>query len=760
MTNVMTKPTNLREHLSGIVERVTFHNLNNGFCVLRVKVKGHKDLVTVTGIVPSVSPGEYIKCSGLWYNDLNHGKQFKADFLRSMPPSTLEGIEKYLGSGLIKGIGPHFAKKLIAAFADKVFEVIENQPELLSTVEGIGKIRAESICSNFRDQKVVREIMIFLQSHGVGTTRATRIYKTYGEDAIKLVSENPYRLAKDIRGIGFISADTIAGNLGISKDSLIRARAGISHILLEATSSGHCGLPLELLTQNSQELLKIDESKIELALKEEIKIKTLTNDKLGDVESIFLTSYYLYEKNIARILQSMASSISWNNSISKTGVKEEVIFTINQVEKQLNIKLAQSQKLAIIQALSSKIMVITGGPGTGKTTLINALLKTLDSKNLNIKLCAPTGRAAKRLSESTGLEAVTIHRLLEVDPNHGGFKRNEESPLSCDYLVIDETSMVDVQLFHSLLKALKPETALLLVGDVDQLPSVGAGQVLSDIISSKAIPTIKLTEIFRQAAKSDIITNAHLVNKGIVPSLRSKQNPQSSNEDADVKESDFYFVEAELGENIISKIIKLVKERIPKKFKLNPVKDIQLLCPMQRGGAGARSLNIELQKALNSHYGSGIIKYGQTFAHNDKVMQTENNYDKEIYNGDIGTIKSINELDQEVIINFYGRELTYNYADLDQITLAYATTIHKSQGSEYPAVIIPLTMQSYMMLRRNLVYTAITRGKKLVVIIGQKKALALAIKDNRTSARYTKLKEWLVLNDKKVDCNHCLSASY
>jgi len=378
-------------------------------------------------------------------------------------------------------------------------------------------------------------------------------------------------------------------------------------------------------------------------------------------------------------------------------------------------------------------MVITGGPGTGKTTLVNALLKTLAAKKLNIKLCAPTGRAAKRLSESTGLEATTIHRLLEIDPAYGSFKRNEESPLLCDYLVIDETSMVDVPLFYSLLKALPLHSALLLVGDVDQLPSVGAGQVLKDIISSRVISTVQLTEIFRQAATSKIITNAHSVNQGMLPNL---QPPK--------EESDFYFIEAEHGDDIINKIITMIKDRIPKRFNLNPVHDIQLLCPMQRGRAGARSLNVELQKVLNPNYSKGILKFGQIFAVGDKIMQTENNYDKETYNGDIGIIRAINEQDQEITINFYNRDVTYDYTDLDQITLAYATTIHKSQGSEYPAVIIPLTMQSYRMLRRNLIYTAITRGKKLVIIIGQKKALAIAVKDNTSSHRYSKLKEWLM----------------
>jgi exodeoxyribonuclease V alpha subunit len=715
-----------KEYLSGTIERITYHNTDNGFCVLRVKVKGHKDLVTVTGSVPSVSVGEYIKCSGIWHNDRNHGKQFKADFLKSLPPDTLEGIERYLGSGLIKGIGAHFAKRLVSAFGDKVFEVIENKPDLLSTVDGIGKIRAQSICANWQDQKIIREIMVFLQSHGVGTTRATRIYKTYGEKAIEIVSQNPYQLAKDIRGIGFISADTIAGNLGIAKNSLVRARAGIAHVLLEATSDGHCGLPKEILIQSSHKLLEIEKDLIELAIVEEIKLKSLVADTLNNIETIFLTSYYVYEKNIAKILLNLAKSpVLWNQT--------DTTKILPIVEEQLNIKLAKSQKLAISKALESKLMVITGGPGTGKTTLVNALLKTLAAKKLNIKLCTPTGRAAKRLSESTGLEATTIHRLLEIDPAYGSFKRNEESPLLCDYLVIDETSMVDVPLFYSLLKALPLHSALLLVGDVDQLPSVGAGQVLKDIISSRVISTVQLTEIFRQAATSKIITNAHSVNQGMLPNL---QPPK--------EESDFYFIEAEHGDDIINKIITMIKDRIPERFNLNPVHDIQLLCPMQRGGVGARSLNVELQKVLNHNYSNGILKFGQIFAVGDKIMQTENNYDKETYNGDIGIIRAINEQDQEITINFYNRDVTYDYTDLDQITLAYATTIHKSQGSEYPAVIIPLTMQSYRMLRRNLIYTAITRGKKLVVIIGQKKALAIAVKDNTSSHRYSKLKEWLM----------------
>lgn len=743
MTSTYQNDQQAREYLSGIIERITFHNADNGYCVLRVKVKGHKDLVTVTGSVPSVLVGEHIKCSGVWYNDRNYGRQFKADFLKSLPPDTLEGIEKYLGSGLIKGIGAHFAKKLVLTFKDRVFDVIETRPDLLSTIEGIGKMRAQSICTNWQDQKIIREIMVFLQSHGVGTTRATRIYKTYGENAIEVVSANPYQLAKDIRGIGFISADTIASNLGIEKNSLIRAIAGISHILLEAANDGHCGLPKDILVQNSIKLLEIDESLIQQAIEEEIKQGVLIADIIDRFDNrneptstnsnnnniiIFLASYYYYEQTIARILINLLNSlISWN--------KDDVDELVPQIEEQLNIRLASSQRLAIKKALGNRAMVITGGPGTGKTTLVKTLIKTLEAKNLNIKLCAPTGRAAKRLSESTDLEATTIHRLLEINSVHGGFKRNQDNPLFCDYLVIDEASMVDVPLFYSLLKALPPHAALLIVGDADQLPSVGAGQVLKDIISSKVIPTVQLTEIFRQAATSKIITNAHKINSGLMPELNSRNNQ-------DNPDSDFYFIEAEENEDIISKIITMVKTRIPKKFGLDPVQDIQILCPMQRGGCGARVLNVELQQALNSNYNKGISKFGQIFAPGDKVMQTENNYDKDIYNGDIGTIININEQEQELLIRFYDRDVIYDYTDLDQITLAYATTIHKSQGSEYPAIIVPITMQSYMMLRRNLIYTAVTRGKNLVVIIGQKKALALAVRES-SSHRYTKLRTWL-----------------
>lgn len=713
------------EYLSGIVERVTYHNQENGFCVLRVKVKGNRELVTLVGNVPSISPGEYIKSSGNWKNSPDHGLQFKADFLKALPPNTLEGIEKYLGSGLIKGIGPHFAKKLVKKFGDEVFDVIELKPERLTEIEGVGKKRAQSICTNWGEQKIVREIMVFLQSHGVGTARATRIFKTYGDDAIKIVSENPYQLARDIRGIGFMSADTIARNLGIAHDSLIRAQAGINHTLLEAASEGHCGLPEEELLGKAGKLLEIHEPILKQAIQAELEAGFIISDAIDGIKSIFMASYYAYEKNIAAKLKSLAKDKpSWEEIDTDKAIQ--------WAEKKTNIQLAENQRLAVQTALTSKTMVITGGPGTGKTTIINAILTVLRAKKVRVKLCAPTGRAAKRLSESTGLEALTIHRLLEIDPSCGKFKRDEDYPLDCSCLIIDESSMVDVQLFHSLIKAIPQDAALLIVGDVDQLPSVGAGKVLSDIIDSRIIPVVRLTQIFRQAKTSDIITNAHKINKGTLPDLRS----------AGV-ETDFYFTESE-PENAMAKIITIIKERIPKKFGLNPLCDVQVLCPMRRGGVGSQAINIELQKVLNPNYESGVEKYGQRFAVGDKVMQIVNDYDKDVYNGDIGYIKLHKEEEKEMVIMFDGRDVIYDYTDLDQITLAYATTIHKSQGSEYPAVIMPVTMQSFMMLKRNLIYTGVTRGKKLVVIIGQKKALAMAVKNTKGLKRYSKLKEWLV----------------
>lgn len=710
------------ESLSGSVERVTFHSEESGFCVLRVKVRGNKDFVTVTGSAVSIAPGEYIECQGNWFNDKNYGLQFKSHRLTVVPPSTLEGIEKYLGSGMIKGIGPHFAKKLVKAFGEQVFDVIEESPDRMLELPGIGAKRKERVVSAWAEQKVIREIMVFLQSYGVGTSRAVRIYRTYGNEAIAKVSENPYRLALDIHGIGFKTADTIAQKLGIPKDSLIRAQAGVRHVLQELSGEGHCASERDKLIESSSKLLEIPHELASTALDTEVKAGNLVEETIDDRQVLYLTALHKAEVGVAASLLRLAQGEApWSSVIVEKAIP--------WVEARAGIQLSESQKTAVGLALKNKLLVITGGPGVGKTTLVNSILRIIAAKQAEILLCAPTGRAAKRLSESTGLEAKTIHRLLEFDPKAFGFKRNRDNPLDADIVVVDEASMIDIVLMNQLLKAIPDTAALLLVGDVDQLPSVGPGAVLSDIISSETIPVVRLTEIFRQAATSKIIVNAHRINHGKMPLKAEKQEELS----------DFYFVPAETPEEISEKLLQIVCERIPKRFGFDAVKDVQVLTPMNRGGLGSRSLNVELQKRLNSSSGPQVTKFGWSYGAGDKVLQTVNNYDKEVFNGDIGTISSIDLEESELVIEFDGREVKYDINELDEISLAYAASIHKSQGSEYPAVVIPLATQHFMMLERNLLYTGVTRGKKLVVVVGQFKALAMAVKNKRSARRLTAL---------------------
>jgi len=763
------------EVLAGSIERVTFHNAESGFCVLRIKARGHRELVTVVGHAAEISAGEWVTVSGTWVNSREHGQQFKAAFLRSSPPTTSEGIEKYLGSGMIRGIGPIYASKLVATFGAEVFEVIEQAPERLREVPGIGRVRAGRIATAWADQKVVREIMVFLHSHGVGTARAVRIFKTYGNDAVQVMAENPYRLARDIRGIGFRTADAIAARLGIEATAMIRLRAGINYALLEASGEGHCGLPTAELLQLAGELLAVERpappppadpkvtqgsgqdgsaakptllretppkrvplepALIQAALDLELSEGSVVADALAGEAAIFLAHLHRDERRIADVLQELAQGAPPWGQIAAAKA-------ITWVEQRLDLELAASQREAVQQALASKVLVITGGPGVGKTTLINAILRILAAKKLRIQLCAPTGRAAKRMAEATGLEAKTIHRLLEFDPAAYGFRRGAELPLECDLLVVDETSMVDVPLMASLLAAIPPEAALLLVGDVDQLPSVGPGQVLADVIASDAIPVARLTEVFRQAASSRIITTAHAINAGTIPDLRPP---------ADGASSDFYFLPAETPEQAVALILKVVGERIPARFGFDPIGQVQVLCPMARGGCGSRSLNIELQKLLNPDPVEQVERFGWRFAPGDKVMQIANDYEKEVFNGDVGTIDAIDADNSELSVLFPtseagvagSRAVVYGWGELDHLVPAYACTIHKSQGSEYPAVVIPLLTQHYAMLQRNLVYTGLTRGKQLVVLVGQKKALAMAIKNHLGRRRYTKLAEWLV----------------
>lgn len=716
------------QRLLGSVERVTFHSENTGFFVARVKVKGYLDLVTVTGKIPVIRTGEHIECQGVWFNDVNYGVQFKTYLVKTIIPTTQEGLEKYLGSGMMNGIGPCFARLLVSRFGDDVFDVIERHPERLLTIAGIGKKRQKKIITAWTKQKVVSEIMVFLQSHGVGTARAVRIYQTYGDEAINKVRENPYRLALDVHGIGFKIADKIAQNLGVNLHSLIRAQAGLRHILYELAGQGHCAEEQTALIHQTHTLLDIPESIIQEAIRTELDSHHLVAQPVKKSIWLFLAPLALAEQGVAgHIKRLLTTPPPWGViTLSKA---------IPWVENLNKITLSNSQRIAIEQTVTNKVSVITGGPGVGKTTVINSILHIIKAKGIHITLCAPTGRAAKRLSESTGHKATTIHRLLAFDHRSLDFKHNADNPIDTALLVVDESSMVDIILMNKLLRALPDHAALLLVGDIDQLPSVGPGYVLADIINSQMIPVSRLTEIFRQIACSKIITNAHAINAGRMPDVTN--NGESS---------DFLFITADTIEDIKDKLLNFVLHRLPTQFGFDPVKDIQILTPMNRGGMGTHNLNNILQSQINGNAKPKITSYGQTFAPKDKVIQVINNYDKDVFNGDIGIIQAIDTENAEAFIQFEDKEIHYYFNELDEISLAYATTIHKNQGSEYPCVVILLSIQNYLMLERNLIYTGVTRGKKIVVIIGQKKALSIAVQTQRSRQRKTWLRERLKLS--------------
>ncbi len=713
------------ERLAGSVERVTFHSEESGFSVLQVRVRGKREPVTLTGSAAAVTPGEFVEALGNWHNDLKYGLQFRARQLQVIPPSTTEGMEKYLGSGMVKGIGPHFAGVLVNAFGDCVFDVIENYPQRLAELPGIGPKRLARITGAWQEQKTIREIMVFLQSHGLGTARAVRIFKTYGDQAILKVSENPYRLALDIHGIGFKTADLLAQRLGIPPHSLMRAQAGVRHVLQELSGEGHCACEAGTLAAQAAGLLDIPEAIIVEGIQKELEEGNLLREVVREKICLFLAPLQRAESGVAaRLLKLLEGAPPWG--------KVAVDKALPWVAKETGLRLSPSQQGAVHTVLGSKVSVITGGPGVGKTTLVNSLLRILRAKRIGVLLCAPTGRAAKRLSESTGLEAKTIHRTLEFDPARFEFKRGADNPLEADLVVVDEASMIDVVLMNRLLAAIPQRAALMIVGDVDQLPSVGPGAVLADIIASDRVPTVRLTEIFRQAASSRIITSAHRINQGEMP-LRVPRG----------EESDFYFIPAATPEEIHARLLQVVMERIPRRFHLHPVADIQVLTPMNRGGLGSRSLNVDLQARLNAAAEPRVSRFGSVFSPGDKVIQIVNNYDRETFNGDIGFIRSIDMEEGVVTVDFDGREVAYEFGELDEVSLAYAVSIHKSQGSEYPAVVIPLSTQHYTLLERNLLYTAVTRGRKLVVIIGQPKALAMAVRNRRATRRLTALAERL-----------------
>jgi exodeoxyribonuclease V alpha subunit len=728
--------------LNGIVERITYTNPDNGYTIARFQASGRFGLVTIVGALAEVHPGARLKVEGYWKTHPKYGEQFEIVRYTEEIPATTEGIKRYLGSGLIKGIGPVMAKRIAEKFGPYTLEVIENQIERLNEVEGIGSKRVKMIAQAWEAQKQIKEIMLFLQSHQVSTTLAVKIYKTYGDQAISVVKNSPYRLARDIFGIGFLTADKIARNIGIEADAPQRVAAGIEYTLNQLADQGHVFAPREHLIEAAVKILEVAPEQVNaqieaLAKEDRIKLEVITpqtdNKPIPDgLEAVYLNPFYYAEVGVARQMkQLLASSQSRLGAFSQVNWAKAFEWLAGRQRGE--IILAARQQEAVQMALTNKVTILTGGPGTGKTTTIKAILQLLAGKGKEALLAAPTGRAAKRLAESTGREAKTIHRLLEVSPTEGfKFQRNQDNPLECDLLILDECSMIDLVLMNSLLKAVHPACHLLLVGDADQLPSVGAGNVLRDLIGSGVIPTTRLEVIFRQAAGSTIITNAHRVNKGEMPFFPTDKK-------------DFYFFSKEEPEEAAELLVDIVRRRIPEKFGI-PLDDIQVLTPMHRGAAGARVLNEKLQAALNPlRYNQPEYRGGsRLFRVGDRVLQLRNNYDKEVFNGDVGRISQIDLEEGEITVEFEGRQISYELSDLDEITLAYAMSVHKSQGSEYPVVVLPLLTQHYMLLQRNLIYTAITRAKQMVVIVGTRQAMAMAVKNDKIAARWSALRERLM----------------
>ena len=712
-----------------VIERITYRKESNGYSVIKTRVKGYSDLIAVVGNMLSVNVGSVLLVTGDWKIDSKFGRQFVATEWEETLPATVYGIEKYLGSGLIKGIGPKYARKIVEQFGDQTLDIIESEPARLIEVPGIGDRRVAMIRSGWEAQKEIKNVMLFLQSHDVSTSHAARIYKAYGKDSISVVNENPYRLADDIWGIGFKTADTIAMKLGMEKEKYARCRSGLLYSLNKLSEEGHCFALRDQLIAKGCELLDVTEPVLSMTLDDMIQVKDVIIEKnVIDVavqnngsalaDAIYLPPFYFSELGVARKLSALL------NAKRERGIPNPESI-IKAVEKQSGITYDDVQLQAIQCAISSKVMVLTGGPGTGKTTTTNSIIKIYQAGGSKIILAAPTGRAAKRMSEASGMEAKTIHRLLEYQPATG-YKLKEENPLKGDVLIVDECSMIDVMLMYNLLKAVPEHMTVILVGDIDQLPSIGAGNILRDIIASEMIPVVRLERIFRQAQGSRIITNAHRINKGEYPEVNNS------------KGTDFFFINDEDPESTAKQIIQLCQKRLPSTYQLNPISDIQVLTPMQRGVVGAISLNKELQNALNPQ--TAMLRHGGTeYRLHDKVMQIKNNYDKGIFNGDIGIISSVDTEERELTVLFDGETVQYDISELDELMLAYATTIHKAQGSEYPIVVMPVLMTHYVMLQRNLIYTGITRAKKLLVIIGSKKALALAIRNNSVMKRNTRL---------------------
>jgi len=711
--------------MQGIIEKIVFVNENNSYTVARFRPAGQKELITIIGNLASVSCGESLEISGEWENS-QFGRQFKVEKYSFLIPTTCEAIEKYLGSGLIKGIGPHLAKNLVNKFKEKTLEIIENKIELLKRVNGIGENRVKIIAEAWVEQREIKNIMLFLQGHGISTNYSFRIFKTYGKETITVLKKNPYRLTQDIAGIGFKIADKIALKLGILSDSPLRIEAGILFILNEFVGEGHVYYPKADLELKVKKIIGGDSQTIETAIQNLIRQNILSIQITDKQERLYLSPFLVAEKNIAGKIKTLLFD-------PPDYTAKEIDKLIDKISQKEKILLDPIQKEAIQKSFLNKITVITGGPGTGKTTITNVIVKLAKFKKKRIGLASPTGRAAKQLEKATGEAAKTIHRLLDFNPGKGTFSQNSLNPLDFDIVLIDEASMIDLLLMNALIEAIPNYSHLILIGDIDQLPSVNAGTVLSDIINSAAVNCVRLKKIFRQSQESLIITNAHLINEGKLPLI--KNNPGESLKD-------FYFIEHSQPSEILNAILHLVGERIPKRFKFNPVDDIQILTPMHKGEIGVENLNLKLQELLNPA-GEIFRKGGKEFKLKDKVMQTRNNYNKEIYNGDIGRITAINTQDQTISVDFNGRELLYDKFELDDLSLAYAISVHKSQGSEYKCVIIPLSTQHYIMLQKNMLYTAISRGKELVIIVGSKEALSIAVRNDKLKQRYSNLKNFI-----------------
>ncbi len=706
--------------IKGTIKRLVYHNEENGFVIARVDLQEpEKKETTVVGKMAAISIGETYQFKGKWNLDSRYGWQFNFDDYQIILPTTLEGVRRYLGSGLIKGVGPATANRIVEQFGEKTLEVIEDYPEKLNEVEGIAQKRIELIKKSWQEQKEIKRVMLFLQSYKITTGYAVKIFKQYGSKAIEKLKENPYCLVDDIFGIGFKIADRIAQNLGIENDSPSRIRAGIKYCLNENAGQGHCFVYYDAIIKMTAELLGIAEEQVV----RECTFLDNSKEIIIQDNQVWLPQYFYAEKEVS---QKIADLIRFPQQLTQINID----LKIEQLEEKYKIKFATEQKKAIKEVLLHRVLILTGGPGTGKTTTTIGLIELFEDLGLKIVLAAPTGRAAKKLAEATRRTAKTIHRLLAYNPRERGFTKDEKNPIRADAIILDEVSMIDILLMNHLLKAVTENTFLILIGDIDQLPSVGPGNLLKDMIDSEVIPVIRLTHIFRQREKSLIVVNAHLVNQGNYPILKGKQ------------ERDFYFLKEEDPEKAAEKIIHLCTSRLPRSYHINPLRDIQILTPMYKGAVGANQLNQLMRNALNPDGKS--LKYGhQQYKINDKVMQIRNNYDKEVFNGDIGNIKEINLEEQVIKVLFYSRIIEYDFSELNELVLAYAITVHKSQGSEYPVVVIPMLTQHFLLLQRNLLYTAITRARKMVIIVGTNKALWIAIKNNKTVKRNTFLRERL-----------------